>query len=300
LNPAFVLPNAWGTVRLVLIRPPGVIHASAVAEIMESLMYGFRALGIAVDIAENEIRADAVNIVFLSFYLSEQDIRKLPPSSIIYNFEQVGAGSSILESPSFITALTCHRVWDYSLRNIERLRPLIGHNRLQLVPVGYVPALTRIPHAPVQDIDVLFYGSVTERRRVILTGLQQTGIRLANVFGAYGAARDELIARAKVVLNIHSYETKIMEVVRISYLLANRKAVVSELDIDTETEPDLRDAVAGVPFDDIIAECHRLIADAAARQQLEDRGYALFQKRDLIPILRQAITEAAGRADRAG
>jgi hypothetical protein len=91
-----------------------------------------------------------------------------------------------------------------------------------------------------------------------------------------------------------------MEIVRISYLLANRKAVVSELDIDTEMEPDLRDAVAGVPFDGLIAECHRLIADAAARQQLEDRGYALFQKRDLIPILRQAITEAAGLPDRAG
>ncbi|MGB8842569.1 MAG: hypothetical protein WCC64_16030 [Aliidongia sp.] len=300
MNPAFVLPDAWRTVRLVLIRPPGMIHASAVAEVMESLMYGFRALGILADMAENEIKADAINIVFLSFYLSEQDVQKLPPNSIIYNFEQVGADAVILNNPSFMTALGGHCVWDYSFRNIERLRPLIMHDRLQLVPVGYVPALTRIPHAPVQDIDVLFYGSGTERRRIILTGLRQTGIHLANVFGAYGPARDALIARAKVVLNIHSYETKIMEVVRISYLLANRKAIVSELDLDTEMEPDLRDAVAGVPFDGLIAECHRLIADAAARQQLEDRGYGLFQKRDLIPILRQAIAEAADPPDQAG
>jgi hypothetical protein len=30
-----------------------------------------------------------------------------------------------------------------------------------VVPIGYAPAITRIPAAPQRDIDVLFYGALT-------------------------------------------------------------------------------------------------------------------------------------------
>ena len=43
-------------------------------------------------------------------------------------------------------------------------------------------------------------------------------------FGA--GLRDDLIARAKVVLNINKHQAKIFEIVRVSYLMANAKAVV--------------------------------------------------------------------------
>lgn len=288
----FVLPGAWRAVRLVLIRPSGWPHASAVAEVMETLMHGFRALGAAADTGENEVAAGAVNIIFMAHVLQEHDAARLPPGAIIYNFEQVGGAVTVL-TPAFRAAIARHRVWDYSARNMRLLAPLTGHDRLQMVPVGYVPAISRIPRAPVQDIDVLFYGAVNERRRDILLGLQRAGLRVHAPFGVYGPERDGLIARAKVVLNIHAHPTKVLEVVRISYLLANRKAVVTELDEQTEAEPDLREAVAGVPYDGLIAACCRLVADAAERQDLEDRGYGIFQRRDMVPILRRAITEAA-------
>jgi hypothetical protein len=292
LSGAFVVPDAWKTVRLVLIRPSGWPHAAAIIDVMETLMHGFRALGIAADIGENQALAGAINIYFMAFLLGQDDIPRLHPDSIIYNFEQAGGDIGFL-TPSFRAALARCRVWDYSPRNMERLAPLIGHDRRQVVPVGYVPALSRIPRAPVQDIDVLFYGALNERRRRILVGLQHSGLRLHTAFGVYGAERDALIARSKLVLNIHAHPAKVLEVVRISYLLANRKAVVTEMDAETEADPDLRDAVAGAPYDRIIEECRRLVADAEARQHLEDRGYTLFQKRDIVPVLRRAITEAA-------
>ncbi|MEI9987332.1 MAG: hypothetical protein WDN69_31765 [Aliidongia sp.] len=227
----------------------------------------------------------------MAFNLSEEQANRLPPNSIIYNFEQIGGQLNIL-TPGFRTAIARCRVWDYSLRNLERLAPFIGHDRRQVVPVGYVPALTRIPRAAVQDIDVLFYGAVNERRKTLLDALMRSGLRLEAVFGAYGAQRDALIARAKLVLNIHAHPTKILEVVRISYLLANRKAVVTELDEATEFDADLREAVAGVPYDRIIDECRRLVADSASRQALEDRGYRIFQERDMVPLLREVIVAA--------
>jgi hypothetical protein len=45
-----------------------------------------------------------------------------------------------------------------------------------LVPIGYVPALTRIVSIPA-DIDVLFYGAMTDRRRVIIDKLRALGFR---------------------------------------------------------------------------------------------------------------------------
>ena len=291
MSEAFVLPDAWKTVRLVLMRPPGWPHAAAIIDVMETLLHGFRALGAAIDIAENEARPGAVNIYFMAFFMGESEVAHLPPNAIIYNFEQVGGDIAFL-TPSFRAALARCRVWDYSARNMARLAPHIGHGRRQVVPVGYAPALSRIPRAAVQDIDLLFYGTVNERRLGILRGLHQSGLRVHRVHGIYGAERDALIARAKLVLNIHAHPTKVLEVVRISYLLANRKAVVTELDAETEFDADLRDAVAGVPSDGLVAECHRLIADAEARRDLEERGFAIFRKRDIVAMLRQAIIEA--------
>jgi hypothetical protein len=289
---AFSLPESWRAVRLIMARPQGWVHAAAVGEVMESLFIALKLLGIDVDFAENQARDGAINIYFMPFYLTEDQAKRLAPNSILYNFEQIGGEFDIL-TPGFRTAIRTCRVWDYSRRNLDRLAPFIGHDRVQVVPVGYVPALTRIPRASVQDIDVLFYGAVNERRKALLDAMTAAGIGLQHVFGVYGAQRDALIARAKLVLNIHAHPTKIMEVVRISYLLANRKAVVTELDDMTAFDADLRDAVAGVPYERIIEECRRLLADDEARQALEDRGYRCFQQRDLIPILRDVITAAA-------
>ena len=235
MNGAFVLPDAWRAVRLVLVRPPLWPHAAAVAEVMELLVHGLCALGIRADAGENEVCAGAVNIFFMAHVMAARDAAALPPNSVIYNFEQVG-GTIDLLTPAFRAAVARCRVWDYSARNLRLLAPLLGHDRRQVVPLGYAPALSRIQRAPVQDIDVLFYGAVNERRRDILLELQQSGLRVQAAFGVYGAERDALTARAKVVLNMHAQPTRVLEVVRISYLLANRKAVVSELDGETEAD----------------------------------------------------------------
>ena len=133
-------------------------------------------------------------------------------------------------------------VWDYSVRNMERLRP-IGVTRSVHVPIGYVPELSRIDAAADQNIDVLFYGLVEQRRGRVLKALMDAGLTVKVLQGVYGAERDKYIARSKVVLNMHLYEARIFEVARVSYLLANAKAVVSECGEHTEIEDGFRDAL---------------------------------------------------------
>jgi hypothetical protein len=167
-------------------------------------------------------------------------------------------------------------VWDYSRRNMEILRGEGFKGTLNHAPVGFVEELSRIPKAPVQDIDVLFYGSVNERRLRSLDGLRAQGLKVEAVFGVYGAERDALIARAKVVLNMHYYDSSIFEIVRVSYLLANRKAVVAECHPGTEIEPELREAVRAVPYEGLVEACLDLVRNDGARAALEARGHVIF------------------------
>jgi hypothetical protein len=71
--------------------------------------------------------------------------------------------------------------------NIVRIRQLFPARALHHVPIGYVPALSRIPQAIRTDIDVLFYGSLSGRRSRILDGLQARGVRVERAFNVYGA-----------------------------------------------------------------------------------------------------------------
>src|ERR1700727_1551077 len=146
------------------------------------------------------------------------------------------------------------------------------------VPLGYVPELSQIKASPAQDIDVLFYGSLNERRTAILNALKNAGLKVHTVFGIYGKKRDEVIARSKVVLNIHFYDTRVFEIVRIAYLLANSKAVVSECSSENEMEQAAAGAFLTVPYHSLVESCQSLLRNEEERRRLEARGLLWFSR----------------------
>jgi SAM-dependent methyltransferase len=180
-------------------------------------------------------------------------------------------------------------IWDYSKRNIAQFKKMGCQNPLYHVPIGYVPELSCIVRAPTQDIDVLFYGSTNSRRKKIVEELKRKGLIVVALFGVYGKDRDDLIARAKIIVNIHYYDSNIFEIVRISYLLANHKAVVAECNEDTEFAEDLRTAVALAPYDQLVETCVELVGNAEKRQLLEKNGFECFSLRNEADILRNVI-----------
>jgi len=276
--------------QVVVIEPVGYQHTGVLAELAETLVCGFRALGLPSRLTVNACSAEALNIVLGAHLLDSETAAALPANCAIYNLEQVE--DSLFQWAPHLPALfgRCE-VWDYSRRNIAALRAAGLAPRAFHLPIGTVPDLTRIKPATPQDIDVLFYGAVNDRRRAVLKAIADGGMTLKAVFGAYGEARDSLIARAKVVLNLHKHEAQVFEIVRVSYLLANRKAVVSEVAADTEIEADLVDAVAGVPYDGLVAACRRLVADKAARRKLERRGFERMAARRETDYLRALLSQ---------
>jgi SAM-dependent methyltransferase len=271
---------------ITLIRPAGYRHTEAFREIAETLQFGLHSIGHRAEIRENAIDSSATNIILGAHLLSTRDMGQFPERTIIYNLEQLG-GARL--APSFYELACRYPIWDYDLGNLEKWKSLQCKYSPVHVPIGYVPELRRISAKQPQEIDVLFYGSLNERRNRILDQLRDSGIRVHKVFGVYGEERDSLIARSKLVLNIHYYETKIFEIARISYLLANGKAVVTEGLPNTAAEHGLEGGLLVVPYESLVDSCHRLLQHDEERRALESLGFELFSHRKESAILSNAL-----------
>lgn len=146
-----------------------------------------------------------------------------------------------------------------------------------------------IPFTPVadKDIDVLFFGGMTARRRRILGELTTRGLRVHYERACWGERRDELIARSKVILNIRGNDTPgaVFEVVRVLPLLARRAAVVSETGEGWRRfELGCRFVEAPNEIPDAIEE---LVRDDNARATLERDALACVRAQPQADILRK-------------
>lgn len=271
---------------VVTIAPARFGHWRAFEEVAETLQAALEELGHDVARVQNEFPRDRRHIVLGANLLPLFGGVAPPGEAILFNLEQVAEGSPWW-NPQYLLLLGRQPVWDYSRANIARLAAL-GVPGAQHVPLGYVPQLTRIAAAP-KDIDVLFYGVGNERRERVLRELRASGVRLQAVNGVYGAARDALIARARIVLNMHAYPSKLFEIVRVGYLLANRAFVVSELSTETEVERELAGGYAAAPYEGLCAACLRYLQDTPARERIAARGFELFSARRQSDLLAPAL-----------
>jgi hypothetical protein len=277
---------------LVLMQPSIGRHLDVFREIMDVVAAGLADLGCETVRRVNELGDGEEHIVFCPHLLRAEDVQRVAASTILYNFEP-------LNPPTFDTVGTflAHyaprcRVWDYSADNVDYLRKM-GCSATH-VPLGYADVLSRIERAPAQDIDVLFYGDLSARRTKVLDALRATGLNLVVVADAYGAERDALIARAKIVLNVHHHDRiKALETPRVFYLLANRKAVVTEAKPDVPLDDDLRGAVVTAPYDGIVDACVALVRDAGRRAALEEAALVCIKARPEAKILADALDALA-------
>jgi len=281
---------------ICLIGPEGYPHLEAFRELALSLQGGLESLGHCCSVHSGLVD-DGSQIVILGAHLLAAAGVTPPRDAILYNTEQVDASSPWL-TPDLLEHLLRSVVWDYSRANINKLAKM-GVQGVEHVPVGYSKGLTCIESAPEQDIDVLFYGSMNERRSAIIEGLRSEGLRVETLFGVYGSARDAYIARAKVVLNVHHYAAKIFEAVRVSYLLANSKAVVSERGASPADEAAYEAGVAFCRYEKLVESCIEIVADDNRRHQLEAAGFKTFKSRKQSMALLGALDRLPGQIETA-
>jgi hypothetical protein len=264
-------------------------HTGAFDEVAETVHYALLALGHDSMQSSNPVEGRRSILFGPGLY------RFAPPrDAILYNLEQSTApGVSRLAS-----RFARFTLWDYSPNNVEfwntgagngirRIRPAIH------VPIGYVPELTRIERREPTS-DVLFYGLTVgpggPRRLAALDAIRANGLRVdALAFGTYGRDRDEAIARTKLVVNVNYYQPAIFQIVRVSYLLANKVAVVSEDGIEGEA---FRGAVHFASYEGLADACARLARDDEAREALASAGHALVKTLDARVYVREALAQS--------
>ena len=254
-------------------------------EVIQTLSWGLESLGHTVTYAKNRFMTDAKNIVFGMQMAGWEILNALPEGTILYNLEQYYKHSLSDEGKEVYGFMTRKfEIWDYSDDNIllwNKYDPVYPVTR---VPIGYAPILTRIPKAETQDIDVLIYGSPSDNRLETIRRLCNMGLRVMFLYGFYGEARDSMIARSKIVLNIGQYD-RTFEIVRVSYLMAKSKAVVADLYPDITVERDIAAGVLFAGFDQLVFACLHLLENDGDRVELEQRALETIKNRHITAIL---------------
>lgn len=276
---------------------PGMLNSYN--EVIESYAWGFAALGHEVKYRINCIDPESRNIVFgMAVPCQLGLIDTFPADTIFFNMERhKHFDAAYLERTWIYQVANKYQVWDYSQGNVEALNALNPRFPLHYTPLSYAPTLEKLPRNLEQDVDVLYYGMLKmpfrsdTLREVGVVGPDFTGLSVMSLTNVWGKMRDEFIARSKVVLNISVGEGDIFEIVRVSYLLANRKAVVCvSPDGHDEVEDDLRETLKFVTLEQAHGVCQQLADDATAREQYASLGYETFRRRDIRDVITRYFT----------
>ena len=206
------------------------------------------------------------------------------------------AHGSFATAAALATLKKAARVWDYSLANVE---PLATLTRVEHVPLGWSSAWR--PHSELlrlineKDIPILFYGTLTPRRKRTLEMLRSNDLPIfhanAQTDGTFAPALDALILSAAVVLDLKAFDstqTREWKMPRLAKLLAAGAFVVSEgACVGTHQ---CSTYAEGVVFtDDLVATLQYYMERPVERSRVAARGKALFEARTFGKVLRGPV-----------
>jgi hypothetical protein len=280
-------------INVCLLQPPGYVHALALIEAAEYVAEKARIAGYRTTLSKNRLYQHGLNIVF-GAHINPKDAPEYPPNTVIFNTEQIPE-KSVWISSQYKTCLDRHFVWDYSDSNLK----MIGHQKTARVDFYHVENLRRVKPAQQAEYDLIFYGSMNERRKLIIEKLRNKGLKILTVFGLYGAERDALLTKARAVLNLHFYESQIFQQIRAFYALSNGMPVISENYPETSAPPLYKDVLftpGSRSFEDFVAEL--LSSGEAFRRESEirlSRFYASGTNTDFADILERTIKTVIGK-----
>lgn len=260
------------------VRPDGYIHSSCFNPVIDVLEQALTFSGYKTEVLFNKFSLQDPNIIVGAHLLTNPDHALQHNKPFIYNFEQISKESNWLNE-SYVNALKQKPYFDYSKANIEAAVSKYPGIQAVHLPFAYSPILNyayvQQDHFRVKpkDIDVLFFGSMNDRRAKVIDQLKNMNLNIQAFFGVYGPELSVLIHRSKVVLNMHYYESSVFEAVRVLPLLASKIAVVSEKSVDDEDYSYLGSGIAISSYESLANTCRDLVNDNNTRKDLESAGY---------------------------
>jgi hypothetical protein len=266
---------------------------SVFRDLAESLECVFKKRNLTVNITHSIDKNDS-NIWILF------GVNELPPSTllpqnyIVYQLEQISVEGNKWLTEKYVEVMKgAKQVWDYSLKNVNKLS-LGGVKNVLHVPISYSDNLevvdcTKVPDSE-KDIDILFMGSINPRRKDLLERLKTiegAKIMIADG-GLWGEERIGLMKRSKIVINIHYYgANSLLEMARLSVLLANHSFIISETGGDASMDKRLDKGVVFGKYDELVTLCKKYLRPdmVSKRTSISREGYKIFKEKSYqIPI----------------
>jgi hypothetical protein len=164
------------------------------------------------------------------------------------------------------------------------------------LPVGHIPSFGKWSGRDERDIDVLFFGRISNRRRKLLRHLRKEiarcGFALVVVErDCYGDERTELLNRSKIVLNLHKFPWE-FPAMRLLMAMSCKALVVSEASPDTRPYAD-GDHLITSSIDSLADTLARYLREPDLRRRIVERAYRLvMEEMQLAKLLRGALATA--------
>jgi hypothetical protein len=265
------------------------IHSNVFHEIEAAVFFTLKRLGHDVTNSVNDFAPDCRNIVFGMHHIPVDVVRHdLPKNTIVYSLEQMR------DSPECLRWCRKYRgleVWDYSKRNVEVLEKA-GVENIKHVQIGYVPEISYFERNKPEerDIDILAYMSPSPRRLEIMNQFaEDKNINFVAVQSTYGDDRDNLIKRAKLVMNLHNHDNQIFEMVRVTHLIQNKVPVLAERNATTDFPDYMEGTVNTATYEDYVKTAYELLKDTKKLDEQAEQGLEIFKKSPMENFLKEVL-----------
>ena len=267
------------------------VHSNVFHEIEAAVYFTLQKMGHDVTNSINDFVPDRRNIVFGMHHCPVDVVRHdIPKDTIVYSLEQMR------DQPECLRWCRKYRgleVWDYSKRNVEVLQKA-GVENIKHVQIGYVPEITYFErNSPEErDIDILAYMSPSPRRLQIMNQFAENKkINFVAVQSTYGDDRDNLIKRAKLVINLHNHDNEIFEIIRVSHLIQNKVPVLTERNSTTDFPDYMEGTVNQAPYEKFVETAYKLLKDPEKLDAQAEKGLEIFKKTPMEKFLKEALND---------
>lgn len=275
---------------------PHVPQPYALTEVAICLRDAIRAAGCASEHLSNRVDPEAYSIVLGAAPGVERECPQLDPRRCaVFNFEQFGSTSRIA-GPAYRDWLRDWLVLDYHSENVAWLKRENGPAQQAIeLPIVPSPALAWGEPVDKKIVDVLFFGSLSERRDRVLRELEQRGLTVERVSGAYAWELAPALRRARLVLNIHFYERALFPVARVLQPVVQGVPVVCESSVFSRLGDWSDSGIVFADYADLPNVCDALLRSPDALAGRAGRAGAFAQRIDFATPFAQALRALQAR-----